>query len=251
MATDAQRQTVGERGIGVQLSGDGNTVIVYAGSAELHLVPKHNRKAERLETELQLLRVDVRATTLVGRDAELAALRAWLASPRPISGRCITGRAGAGKTRLAIELCERADSAGWTAGFAQYVQFQEFVKQAAGWRWNCSLLVVVDYAAALSRDLRTWLEILARPETQRAGAKLRVLLLERHAEAYLGWWADLMRTTSLSDPAPAELADPLEPVALASLFAVEDRRGLLGQAMRDRALRGHSPPAAARGGCRV
>jgi hypothetical protein len=44
MATDAQQQTVGARGIGFQLSGDGNIVIVYAGSAELHLVPKHKRK---------------------------------------------------------------------------------------------------------------------------------------------------------------------------------------------------------------
>lgn len=229
---DAQQQTVGERGIGVQLSGDGNTVIVYDGSAELHIVPKHKRKVERFETELQMLRVDLRATMLVGRDAELAALRAWLDSPRPISVRCITGRAGAGKTRLAIELCERADDAGWTAGFAHYAQFQEFVRHAAGWRRNGSLLVVVDYAAALSRDLRVWLELLARPEAQRIGAKLRVLLLERHAEPDFGWWADLMRTSSFSDPAPAELADPLEPVALASLVAVEDRRGLLGQAMR-------------------
>jgi hypothetical protein len=135
---DTQQQIVGERGIGVQLSGGGNTVIVYAGSAELHLVPKHRRKAERLETELQLLRVDLRATTLLGRDAELATLRAWLDSPRLISVRCITGRAGAGKTRLAVELCERADGAGWIAGFAHYAQFQEFVKQAAGWRWNGS-----------------------------------------------------------------------------------------------------------------
>jgi tetratricopeptide (TPR) repeat protein len=231
MATDALQQMVGERGIGVQVAGDSNTVIVYAGAAELHLVPKHKRRAGRLETELHLLRVDLRATTLLGRDAELAALDAWVGSPRPISARCITGRAGTGKTRLAIEICERAGD-DWTAGFAQYGQFQEFVKRAAGWRWNKPILVVVDYAAALSRELRTWLEILARPEVQRDGAKLRLLLLERHADPDLGWWADLMRTTSLSEPSPAELADPLEPVALSSLAAVEDRRDLLGQAMR-------------------
>jgi hypothetical protein len=59
------------------------------------------------------------------------ALKEWLASDRLISVRCITGRAGAGKTRLAIELCERAERAGWTAGFAQYEQFPKFVKQAS------------------------------------------------------------------------------------------------------------------------
>jgi len=105
------QQTVGERGIGVQISGDGNTAIVYAGLAELSLLRKHARKSEP-KTELQLLRVDLRATTLVGRRAERSALDVWLQSDRPVSARCITGRAGVGKTRLAIELCEGAEIAG-------------------------------------------------------------------------------------------------------------------------------------------
>jgi tetratricopeptide (TPR) repeat protein len=235
MAAESQQQTIGERGIGVQISGDGNTVIVHAGLAELSLVRKHLRKAEP-KTELQLLRVDLRATTLVGRDAERSALEAWLASDRRVSVRCITGRTGAGKTRLALELCERAEQAGWTVGFAQYGQFPEFVKHAAEWRWNKPSLVVIDYAAALAHDLRAWLEILARPEAQSGDLKLRLLLLERHAERDLGWWADLMRTVSFSDPAPDELADPPHPVPLLSLGAVEDRRSLLSEAMH---LAGH------------
>ena len=79
-------QTVAERGIGVQVSGDSNTVIVYAGQAELSLLRKHSRKSKP-KTELQLLRVDLRATTLVGRSAELLALDAWLKSDRPVSVR--------------------------------------------------------------------------------------------------------------------------------------------------------------------
>jgi len=225
------RQEVGERGIGVQFSGDGNTVVVYAGTSELHLVRKHARKAEP-ETELQLLRVDLRATRLVGRQSELAQLQDWLASDPTVLMRCITGRAGAGKTRLAIELCEYADKSGWTAGFVQYGQFQEFIKQAAAWRWSKPTLVVIDYAAALARELRPWLEILARPETQAHGAQLRLLLLERHAERDLGWWGDLLRPVSFSDPAPDELVDALEPVPLPSLTAMEDRRALLAEAMR-------------------
>jgi hypothetical protein len=231
MTSASAQQTVGERGIGIQISGDGNTAIVYAGLAELNLVRKHARKAEP-KTELQLLRVDLRATTLVGREAERSALEAWLASDQPVSLRCITGRAGVGKTRLAIELCKHAEEAGWTAGFAQYGQFPEFVKHAAEWRWHQPTLVVIDYAAALARNLRAWLEILARPEAQSGDTRLRVLLLERYAERDLGWWADLIRPASLSDPGPDELADPPEPVPLQSLSGVEDRRALLAEAMR-------------------
>ena len=57
MAPESQQQTVGERGVGVQIIGDGNTVIVYAGSVELGLTRKHLRQTEP-KTELQLLRVD-------------------------------------------------------------------------------------------------------------------------------------------------------------------------------------------------
>ncbi len=231
MTAGGLQQRVGERGIGVQVGGDGNTIIVYAGAAELVLTRKHARKAKPT-TELQLLRVDLRATTLVGRDGDLAALRAWLASERPVSVRCITGRAGVGKTRLATELCELAERDGWTAGFALYSQFPKFVDGSASWRWAKPTLVVIDYAAALAGALRTWLEILARPETQAGGQKLRVLLLERHAERDLGWWADLLRPVSFSEPAPDELADPPEPVQLASLSDIEDRRALLAEAMR-------------------
>ena len=209
-SASGQQQNVAQRGIGVQINGNGNTVLIYAGSVELALDRKHLRRAEP-KIELQLFRVDLRATTLVGREGDLAALEEWLASERLISVRCITGRAGAGKTRLGIELCERADRGGWTAGFAQYGQFSHFVKYAGDWRWNRPTLVIIDYAASLARDLRAWLEILARSEPQTGGHKLRLLLLERHAERGLGWWPDLMRTVSFSDPAPDELADPSNP----------------------------------------
>jgi hypothetical protein len=58
MATASGQQTVGDRGVGVQIRGDGNTVIVYAGSTALALTRKHLRQAEP-KTELQLLRVDL------------------------------------------------------------------------------------------------------------------------------------------------------------------------------------------------
>jgi hypothetical protein len=60
MTGDGLHQTVGERGIGVQVSGDGNTTIIYAGAVELVLARKHLRKATPA-TEFELLRVDLRA----------------------------------------------------------------------------------------------------------------------------------------------------------------------------------------------
>jgi len=116
-----------------------------------------------------------------------------MAHLEPACVRAVHHRPGrGGQDRLALELCEHAEQAGWTAGFAQYGEFPEFVKRAAEWRWSDHTLVVIDHAAAFARDLRAWLEILARPEAQSDGKKLRLLLLERHAECDLGWWADLI-----------------------------------------------------------
>jgi Ni2+-binding GTPase involved in maturation of urease and hydrogenase len=45
-----------------------------------------------------------------------------------VAVRCVTGEGGSGKTRLAIELCELAEGAGWDAGF---VTFDELTRFAA------------------------------------------------------------------------------------------------------------------------
>jgi hypothetical protein len=230
--SDMLQQGVGDRGIGVQFKGDGNTVVVYAGRSELHLARKHARNAAAVATELELLRVDLRATTLVGRKSEVASLQDWLSDSRPVLVRCMIGRAGTGKTRLGIELCEYAECSGWTAGFAQYGQFTEFVKQVAGLRWDKPILIVVDYAASLVRELRVWLEALAQREPVQEEKRLRILLLERHAERDFGWWAELIRFASLSAPSPDQFADPPEPVPLQSLSRLEDRHDLLAETMR-------------------
>ena len=120
MTADSPHQSVGERGIGIQNVGDSNTVIFYAGRAELSLLRKHARKAEK---------------------------------------------------------------AGWTAGFVESNQFTEFVKLAAEWRWKTDMSVVVDYAAAFARDLRAWLEILARPESTN-GQDAKILV--GHSNVLLG-----------------------------------------------------------------
>src|ERR1051326_9027490 len=57
--------------------------------------------------ELELLQAKHRAADLVGRDSDLDSLWLWLTTGENVSARLLVGRAGAGKTRLAIELLLR------------------------------------------------------------------------------------------------------------------------------------------------
>jgi len=236
-------QRIGPDGIGVQIDGSNNTVTLIAGATRLVLDRRHLAKATPTD-ERELLLTERRATDLVGREGDLSVLHAWLTTTKPITCRCLIGRAGTGKTRLAIELCERAEAEGWVAGFARHEDLQRLFNQQslADWHWNKNTLVVVDYAAASREMLRKWLEVLAR---RRPGAKLlRLLLLERHADREAGWWAELARPGGLSGPGPDALLDPAEPIVLSSLRRVEERRALLAQAMREAARVRHiaSPP---------
>ena len=76
-----QRATVGAYATSVQIAGHHNTVLL-AGEARLQAERRHARRAEpRNQRELML--TELRATELVGRQEELATLRAWMTAPRP------------------------------------------------------------------------------------------------------------------------------------------------------------------------
>ena len=134
-----------------------------------------------------------RSIAMVGRVVDLQRLHTWLNSPQPVAVRLLTGRAGSGKTRLAIELCEQAEMAGWAAGFAHHDPLRQFCKlhDPAEWQWQADTIIVIDYAAALAPLLRRCFEALARHSTALCDHKLRILLLERYAERDVGWWAEL------------------------------------------------------------
>ena len=223
-----QTMTVGDRSIAIQNTG--NNVTVSVGTAALTLARRHRLKAKPT-TERELLLTELRATDLVGRSADLAALDAWLADARPIALRCLIGSGGAGKTRLGIELCERAEAAGWTAGFATQTEVQRFhdAKSAQAWHWGKNTLIVVDYAAAATRVLRPWLEELAGRIPVPGEGRLRLLLLERHADRTLGWWPELTSPGGLSGHGPENLLAPAEPIPLTPLDAVTERHTLLRQ----------------------
>ena len=164
----------------------------------------------------------------------------WLHSSRPISVRTITGRAGAGKTRAAIELVERLDTdrpSQWWAGFVQGRELHRFAAQQnlADWSWARPTLVVVDYAASLVPILRDWLRDLAQNADRADGRPLRLLLLEREAAAGDGWLQSLC-LGGYSDAGVPRLFDPLEPKRLDRLDSVEKRREVLAQMLAARRL---------------
>jgi hypothetical protein len=102
----------------IVITGDGNTATLVFGDSgvrlplrRLQLRPPERRRAlatgER--RELDILDPARAAVPIVGREAMLAELEAWLAEEIDLSVRALVGRAGSGKTRLAIELCRLID----------------------------------------------------------------------------------------------------------------------------------------------
>jgi len=220
----------GDHNISVQAAGDG--IHIQVGLPHLTLVPPLNRLPRKLPGPVDLLNPYRRSIALVGREADMQSLWDWLHSPRPIAVRTLAGRAGAGKTRAAIELIERLNTehpGKWFAGLVTGSELRRFHRQEnlAQWSWARPTLVVVDYAASLVEPLRGWLSELAQ-HPGHAGCPLRLLLLEREASANDGWLQSLTRG-GCSDARLPELFDPLEPKRLDPLQTPEHRRTVLAE----------------------
>jgi len=221
-------QTAGVHGSGniVVQAAEGSSVTIGV-LPHLELTPRH-RLRHPPKTDIDLLNPFADAIPFIGREAELSRLDAWLASPAPISARCLTGRAGSGKTRLALELCARANARppAWDAGFAEHRELERFANQQnlSAWGWQRPTLIVVDYAAGVARWLRPWLEELAQnPGCD--GIPLRLLMLERFADEGVGWWSGLMQS-GWSNRGVPELFDPPAPEPVEPI-AAKDRTRLV------------------------
>ena len=235
------KQTTSASGSGnhiIQIQGDGNSVVT--GLPHLELTQRRGL-ASHIATdpatgkphESDVIRPFTRSIGIVGRERELDDLRAWLHKETPISVRVLTGNAGYGKTRLALELIEGVVPQGWRAGFLTRAELKRFREQRdlAGWSWNSPTLVVVDYASASARDLHAWFKELEDSDvwenTEAINRRpLRLLLLERQAERGSGWWAEVFGFGD-AGVVMEKLADPNEPVALRPLDDTEHRRAIL------------------------
>ncbi|MEO5794873.1 MAG: tetratricopeptide repeat protein, partial [Rhodoferax sp.] len=186
-----------------------------------------------LDNPLNQLTPYSRSTPLLGRDDELAQLQAFLDAPQPIRVRVLTGSGGSGKTRLALDLCDRLAQEGWDTGFVTGDEAQRFIAQQnlSTWGWQKPTLVVMDYAAAKAQMLHTWLSELANRSTPAPHPlpplpPLRLLLLERHADVAGGWWQTAFGGDA-RQYAKQALLDPPAPMPIRPLFAASDRLALL------------------------
>jgi hypothetical protein len=96
----------------VVVTGDHNQVTLAFGATGVSL-PLARRQFRPLRrralTELDMLMPDAGALPFVGRGDMMAELRGWLDAEADISVHALVGRAGTGKTRLAIELSRAID----------------------------------------------------------------------------------------------------------------------------------------------
>jgi len=223
-------------GIGANTVGDNNRVEINhveitLGGAKLTLSRLHKNK--RVPTTIrELLLTDARATTLIGGTRRLDDYAAWLAAPDPIAVRCLIGPGGAGKTRFAVELCERAEATGWDAGFVtadELTRFHQTQGVLNALQPTKPTLLVIDYAAAKTATLRKWLDAAA---TAAGGDKpVRFLLLERHADAEAGWWSELRRPTGGDRRDAGDLLYGVTPDRLQTDASPAERRALVAEVM--------------------
>ena len=109
---------IGGGNVIVQVQGDGDSIV--AGLPHLALT-QHGGLTRRINTdahtrnprEIDILRAYTRSIEIVGREIEIGALHAWLGTLEPIAVHVMTGGAGYGKTRLALELVDEMALKGW------------------------------------------------------------------------------------------------------------------------------------------
>lgn len=185
---------------------------------------------KRPPSDLWVLKPKYRSVEMVGRERDFADLLAWRDDEARVAARLIVGRAGTGKTRLAMEFVwrtfrEAADR--WDAGFVVSESLR-MPRDWNEWRWLRPTILVLDYAQALDDAVRRMLLALARKAEDENLAPLRLLLLERQASAEEGWFRQLLDMDNPLGGGPVrELFLPPEPVALQPLESLEDRRGIL------------------------
>jgi hypothetical protein len=98
----------------IQIQGDGNSVVENLPHLTL---TRYLTRRQHSESETDLLAPYSMAIPFLGRKPEMTELHDWMVSAKPIAIRVLVGRAGTGKTRLALELCDEAIKRQWDAGF--------------------------------------------------------------------------------------------------------------------------------------
>jgi tetratricopeptide (TPR) repeat protein len=159
------------------------------------------------------LSFSARATRFVGRNIESALLTEFLESDRKFSWWLVTGPAGSGKSRLALELCLSARPR-WNAGFLGRAD------TFSGWSYFRPLrptLVVIDYVSSRVSDVGAIVLQLARSRDY-LSAPVRILMLERDERS---WWSRFLREESSSESAELVSCQYTDPLRLGPLSPAE------------------------------
>jgi tetratricopeptide (TPR) repeat protein len=227
----------------VIVTGDGNVVALSFGDTGIRLPlrrkqfppPERRRRPAAGEPprELDLLVPEAGKLPLIGRKDLFSELQAWLDDEVDISVHAVIGRAGTGKTRLALEFCGAIDRdpdghGEWIAGFLSPSDLSAVAEALTmhSFKWEQQTLLVVDYAAQCHQALARWLDRLADQKLYR---KLRLLLLDREAPEAFGWWHEL---TTSGPPSRRDLFYMPRPRQLPDLSAPEERRALMAAALQ-------------------
>jgi len=189
----SQSATTGDQSRIIQVHGDNNIIGVSPSLKLIRPLRERPSQASASADEAALLMPREEATEFVGRQGLLDEFITWATTTdpgRPVSVRVLTGGAGTGKTRFAMELCralEQTQGASWQAGFVRDRETRRFLSQTnlSDWGWQAPTLAVFDYAMTLTDVLPAWMAELA--DVQDSPRPLRILLLERHADPEAGW----------------------------------------------------------------
>jgi len=137
----------------------------------------------------------------LGRAAEIRSLRDWCTRPDRFGVAVMTGDQGAGKTRLAAELCKELGGAGWSAGFMDLKAVDTFLEKSGSFELVWPMLLVIDESRSLNDRVMALIDQMCR---RRRGARLRLLLLDRAPDEagagsplpdQVSWWETLNRRT--------------------------------------------------------
>ncbi len=185
-----------------------------------------------------LLRPRHAAVGYVGRDRLLGDIAAWCeterAQYRPEVW-LVTGGAGFGKTRLAVEACVEAEARGWTTGFLRPEVSQTELHNLA--EWPGRLLVAIDHAETRPAIVGQLVEELTA-RAQRPPARIILLVRGRASRDEL--------LQMFNDQQGEDLASVLRRATVSALedpASEVDRLELFDRAVTDLGMRGESVAA--------
>jgi pentatricopeptide repeat protein len=130
------------------------------------------------ETEARQFLYTSRSARLLGRDREMAALRAFLDVDTPFAWWVVQGPGGVGKSRLALEFALRS-SGPWRMGFLRSPRNFGWCE----WRPIVPTAMIADYANEMAEELGDIVrDLAARAKQGECTQPVRLLLLVRDAE---------------------------------------------------------------------